>query len=116
MTRLFAGTPFDRPPVCDRCGLLEAACECPPAAPAKTLVPPEKQTVTLRTEKRAKGKVVTVIRGLAAAENDLPALLTKLKNHCGAGGAIDGDVLEVQGDHAQKLKTWFSQQGYKVRG
>ena len=81
----------------------------------KKLVPPEKQTATLAVEKRRKGKVVTVVRGLAAADNDQPALLSRLKSACGAGGTLDGDVLEIQGEHLEHLRTLLSGLGYKVR-
>ena len=81
----------------------------------KKLVPPEKQTATLAVEKRKKGKVVTVVRGLAAADNDQPALLSRLKSACGAGGTLDGDVLEIQGEHLERLRTLLAALGYKVR-
>jgi len=115
MTRLFAGTPFDRPPTCERCGQLESACACQPVVAEKTLIPPEKQTATLRVEKRAKGKLVTVVRGLPAAGNDLPALLTRLKSHCGAGGTLVEEALEIQGDHLTRIKTLLSSLGYRVK-
>src|SRR5258708_7340183 len=114
MTRLFAGTPFDRPPKCDRCGQLESACTCPTVANLKNLTPPEKQTVRLAIEKRKKGKVVTVIRGLTATGNDLPILLGRLKDRCGAGGTLDGDMLEIQGDHLDRLRTLLGEIGYRV--
>ena len=115
MTRLFAGTPFDRPPKCDRCGRLESECQCPPVANAKTTVAPEKQTARLTIERRKKGKVVTVVAGLAAADNDLPALLKQLKNQCGAGGTQAGETLEIQGDHLERLKKLLGEIGYRVR-
>lgn len=115
MTRLFAGTEWDRPPTCERCGALEAECRCPPVAAAKPLLPPEKQTATLAVERRAKGKQVTVIRGLKAEHNDLPALLTKLKSTCGAGGTLDGDTIELQGEHRERLRTVLGQMGYRVK-
>ncbi|MDX1966044.1 MAG: translation initiation factor [Planctomycetaceae bacterium] len=115
MSRLFAGTPFDRPPTCERCSKPLAECGCPPPPVEKSLTPPGKQTAALRTEKRAKGKLVTVVRGLAAADNDLPALLARLKSACGAGGTIDGDVIEIQGDHLTRLKTLLGEAGYRVR-
>lgn len=115
MTRLFAGTPFDRPPTCEQCGKLEAECTCPPPAEPPQLVPPAQQTAVLRVEKRAKGKVVTVIRGLLSAHNDLPALLTRLKNRCGTGGTLDGDAIEIQGDHLARLKTLLAEIGYRIR-
>jgi translation initiation factor 1 len=109
--RLFAGTPFDRPPTCDRCGLVEAECKCPPG-----YLSPEQQIARLAVEKRRKGKVVTVIRGLPAAGNDLPALLTRLKSQCGAGGTIDGDNLEIQGEHVERIHALLTEIGYRVRG
>lgn len=114
MTRLFSGTPFDRPPVCDRCGQLESACTCPPISKPKNLTPPEKQSVRLAIEKRKKEKVVTVIRGLSATGDDLPALLGRLKDRCGAGGTLDGDTLEIQGNHLDRLRILLGEIGYKV--
>jgi translation initiation factor 1 len=112
--RLFAGTPFDRPPTCDLCGLMEADCKGPPLATRR--VPPSQQTARLAMEKRKKGKVVTVVRGLSAAVNDLPALLTRLKSQCGAGGTIDGDNLEIQGDHTDRIRLILAEIGYRVHG
>jgi translation initiation factor 1 len=106
--RLFAGTPYDRPPKCDRCGALEADCTCPPQAAG--------QVARLADEKRKKGKVVTVIRGLPAKANDLPALFTKLKNQCGAGGAIQEDCLEIQGNHLDRIRRALTELGYIVKG
>ncbi|HTI51282.1 MAG TPA: translation initiation factor [Planctomycetaceae bacterium] len=114
--RLFAGTPFDRPPLCDRCEKPETECRCPPLAAVKQVMPPGKQTARLAVEKRKKGKLVTAIRGLSAEENDLPALLTKLKTACGAGGTLDGEALEIQGDHRDRLRTLLAEIGYRVTG
>ena len=47
-------------------------------------------------EKRPGGKVVTVIGNV---EGDADILLSLLKKRCGAGGAVRGDKVEVQGDH-----------------
>lgn len=110
--RLFEGTPFDIPPRCDRCGALQADCNC---APEPTpLTPPEQQTAKLAIEKRKKGKVVTVIRGLPADGNDLPQLLTHLKSACGAGGALKEDALEIQGKHLDRVRDSLRQLGYQV--
>ncbi|MDZ4686886.1 MAG: translation initiation factor [Planctomycetaceae bacterium] len=116
MSRLFSGTAWDRPPTCERCGALTAECACPPVAAEKVLTPPEKQTATLAVERRAKGKQVTVVRGLSADKNDLTALLTRLKSTCGAGGTIDGETLEIQGEHRDRIRTLLGQIGYRVKG
>lgn len=112
--RLFEGTPFDMPPKCDRCGELEEACSCEPEP--VPLIPPDQQTAQLSKEKRKKGKVVTVIRGLPREGNDLPELLTRLKTACGAGGAIKGEDLEIQGSHLERLRSLLIEIGYKVKG
>jgi len=111
--RLFAGTPYDQPPKCDRCGALEVDCTCPPLPAA--LIPPTEQVARLAVEKRKKGKVVTVIRGLPAQNNDLPALLSRLKSHCGAGGTIQEESLEIQGEHVDRIRAVLTELGYRVK-
>ena len=112
--RLFEGTEFDVPPRCERCGELEEDCKCPPEPPAQ--IPPQKQTARLAVEKRKKGKLVTVIRGLPAEGNDLPELLKQLKNQCGAGGTLKEEVLEIQGNHLERLRDALKEIGFRVKG
>jgi translation initiation factor 1 len=112
--RLFEGTQWDRPPRCERCGELEEVCTCPP--PPKVLTPPEKHTARLAVERRKKGKVVTVVRGLPADENDLPGLLGQLKAACGAAGTIKDDEVEIQGEHLERLRGLLAEIVYRVRG
>lgn len=110
--RLFAGTPFDIPPVCERCGKLEQECRCPP--PAAPAVPPSKQTAQVAVEKRKRGKLVTVVRGLVH-DAGLPQLLKTLKDTCGAGGTIKDGTLELQGDHLHRVAGLLSELGYRVK-
>lgn len=115
--RLFEGTPLDRPPRCERCGELESVCTCPPPPPpAPRRLAPEKQTARISVEKRKKGKQVTVVRGLAAAGNDLPELLAQLKTRCGAGGTVKEETLEIQGNHVERIRGALQEIGYRVRG
>ncbi len=111
---LFAGTKWDVPVRCDRCEKLESECTCPPLVEQKVWLDPGKQTARVTLEKRKKGKMVSVIKGLLAKDNDLPQLLTKLKNSCGAGGTIDNDELEIQGDHVTKIQSILKEMGYRV--
>ena len=115
MGRLFAGTPFDRPPMCDRCGQPEIACACPPVVVEPVRIPPGEQTARLRVEKRAKGKVVTVVAGLDPSGNDLGALAATLKSKCGAGGTVKDGVIELQGDHLASAAKALAVVGYQVR-
>jgi translation initiation factor 1 len=115
VTRLFAGTPWDRPPTCDRCGRLESECSCDPLVPEVKRILPEEQTARLTTERRAKGKLVTVITGLAAGSNDLNDLATRLKNACGAGGTVKDGQIELQGDHLRAAERGLQALGYKTK-
>ena len=111
--RLFEGTKWDRPPHCERCGEPEESCVCPPLP--KMLTAPEKQTARLAVEKRKKGKLVTVVRGLSSGGNDLPALLGRLKAACGAGGTLKDELLEIQGNHLERVRDLLTDLGYRVR-
>jgi translation initiation factor 1 len=113
--RLFAGTPWDRPPTCTGCGRLESECACPPPVPEVKRVPSEQQTAKLMTERRAKGKLVTVIAGLDPKDNDLSELATRLKNACGAGGTVKDGQIELQGDHLQAAERALGAIGYKTK-
>jgi translation initiation factor 1 len=115
MQRLFAGTPWDRPPTCERCGKLEAECVCPPLVVERDRVSPESQTARLQIEKRAKGKVVTVVAGLDPEGNDLAGLASTLKSRCGAGGTIKDGQIELQGDRLDAAEAALAHLGYKTR-
>jgi len=110
--RLFEGTTFDIPPTCDRCGKLEKECTCPPEA--KPSVPPDKQTARLAVEKRKRGKEVTVVRGLVD-DASLLALLSQLQSACGAGGTVKDGVIELQGNHLERLEAILRGEGYRVK-
>lgn len=112
--RLLAGTELDRPSRCERCGELDENCQCVPE-PVPRLAP-EKQTARLSKEKRKKGKVVTVIRGLAESGNDLATLLKTLKTAIGTGGTLQEDAIEIQGDQLDRVRETLRKLGYKVNG
>ncbi len=115
MGRLFAGTAWDRPPTCDRCGKPEGECSCPPAVVETVRTPPGTQTARLRMEKRPKGKVVTTVTNLDPEGNDLIALAATLKAKCGTGGTVKDHAIELQGDHLAKAEAALLAIGYKVR-
>ncbi len=83
--------------------------------PDQNLQGAERQTARLRVEKRAKGKLVTVVAGLKPDETDLPGLLVRLKNSCGAGGNLVDELLELQGDHRARIEKLLMDAGYKVK-
>ncbi len=109
---LLAGTKFDRPPHCERCDRLESECKCPPSEPVRLAA--GRQTARISVEKRKHGRVMTVIRGLSAADNDLDALLKQLKNACGAGGTVSDDGIEIQGNQSDRVRAELKKTGYRV--
>lgn len=111
--RLFEGTAFDRPPRCERCNELEGDCKCPPLPVVE--MAPAKQTLRLQVENRKRGKQVVAVRGLKLSEAGLAALLTKLKNSCGAGGTIEDGVIEIQGGQADRVRAALEKLGYRVK-
>ena len=112
--RLFAGTPFDIPPTCDRCNALASECQCAPEPESQPLIPPHKQRARVAVENRKRGKRMTVIRGLDNNSAQLADLLTQLKNHCGGGGTIRDGNLEIQGSHLERVSTALLELGYRV--
>ncbi|QEG24387.1 translation initiation factor [Mariniblastus fucicola] len=112
--RLFEGTQWDVPPRCDRCEELESDCKCPPLPPPANVVDPSNQKLKIRVEKRKRGKIVTVIVGLAN-DDARSGLLKELKNLVGSGGTIRDEDLEIQGDHADTLAKSLLERGYQVR-
>ncbi|MEC7677667.1 MAG: translation initiation factor [Planctomycetota bacterium] len=115
MSRLFAGTPFDLPPTCDRCNQIEENCECQPMEEKPVWLDPAKQQAKVRVDRRKHGRCVTVVWGLHPSETDLKDLLSELKTTCGAGGALKDDNIEIQGDHVDRVTNRLKQIGYRIR-
>jgi len=61
------------------------------------------------------GKGVSVISGLPLAAPDLEALASRLKRLCGAGGAVRDGVIEIQGEHRDRLVAELCRLGYDAK-
>jgi translation initiation factor 1 len=68
-----------------------------------------------RETKGRGGKAVTVVRGLALNPMALEKLAKQLKGACGSGGTVKDGVVEVQGDHCDKVLALLAGQGHKVK-
>ena len=55
------------------------------------------------------------MRGLPLNTEDLLALGKRLRAACGAGGTAKDGVLEVQGDHADKVLALLLAEGHKAK-
>lgn len=79
-------------------------------------LPPNQQNIRIQaTRKGRKGKTVTEITGFQTNEKTLKDLLKKLKATCGCGGTLKEQMIEIQGDHCQKILPILVNLGYKVK-
>lgn len=80
-------------------------------------LPPTEQTIGILREKKGRGgKQVTVLRDFQLTAVDLETLGKQLKKACGTGGTVkEGGVIEIQGDHRDKLAALLQKQGYKTK-
>lgn len=97
---------------CPTCRQPVAACTCKQSKP-----PPKGDGfVRVSREKQGRGgKTVTVVRGLELDADALAAVGKQLRNACGAGGTAKDGVLEVQGDHVERVMAWLTQAGHRVK-
>jgi translation initiation factor 1 len=59
--------------------------------------------------------VVTLVKGLALSDAELTVFAKQLKAACGSGGSVKDGVIEVQGDHVERLMGALQTQGYRVK-
>ena len=79
-------------------------------------LPKGQQVVRVQRTKAGKGgKLVTLIRGLEAAEVELKALLKQLKAVAGTGGTIKDGVIELQGDQVAAAMAALEKDGYRPK-
>jgi translation initiation factor 1 len=76
--------------------------------------PPKPPTVRVGRETAGRGgKGVSTISGIPLPGPQLEALCTTLKKKCGSGGTVKGGVIEIQGDHRDRLVAELLALGYK---
>ena len=62
-----------------------------------------------------KGGAVTTLNGINGTDAELKALAKKLKRLCGSGGTFKNGVIEIQGDHREKIATALGESGFIVK-
>jgi translation initiation factor 1 len=100
--------------LCPGCGKAVAACQCrragAPAAPRGDGI-----VRVARETKGRGGKGVTLVTGLPLEGPALEALAKELKARCGTGGTVRDGVIELQGEHRDRLVEELGRRGYTVR-
>ncbi|MDQ5897754.1 MAG: translation initiation factor 1 [Pseudomonadota bacterium] len=98
--------------ICPGCRQPMAQCTC--GAPVRSGTPDG--VVKVSREKQGRGgKTVTVVRGLGLSGDELTTLAKGLKAACGSGGTAKDGVVEIQGDHVEKVIACLQQRGRTVK-
>jgi translation initiation factor 1 len=88
------------------------------AKSAQYAVDAQKAKDVVRVSRETKGrggKAVTLVTGISLSLNALEALGKQLKTACGSGGTVKDGIIEVQGDHVDRVVTLLLAQGYKAK-
>lgn len=91
--------------ICPKCGLPKELCVCETIAK-------EKQRIVVKTEKRKFSKQITLVEGMDEKEIDLKEVAKKLKSKFACGGTVKGGVIELQGNHQDKVKEELIKLGF----
>jgi len=114
--RLVYSTDGGRVSTCPVCGKPYTQCRCEERTSSQM---PNKKTDgivrVMRDRKHRGGKTVTVITGVPASDEAIASLAQQLKKLCGSGGTVKDGVIEIQGDHCEKVQAKLTELGYKVK-
>ena len=98
--------------MCPGCRRPVADCSC--GQPAKPPAGDGIVRVSRATQGRS-GKGVTLVSGLPLAPAELAALAKQLKALCGCGGTVEAGLIELQGEHRDKLVAHLQKAGWTVK-
>jgi translation initiation factor 1 len=71
--------------------------------------------IRLRLDRRASGRLVTVVTGLPGRPGEVLSLAKILKAAAGAGGTVKGGALELQGDHRDLVEGALLARGLRSK-
>ncbi len=91
--------------ICNTCGLPKELCVCESIAK-------ESLKITVKLEKKKFGKKYTIIEGITDKDIDIKELTKSLKNTFACGGTVKDRIIELQGDHKQKVKETLIKKGF----
>ena len=98
--------------MCPVCRQPTDRCQCSSAKPR----PASDGIVRVSRETKGRaGKGVTLVKGLTLDDAALVALGKQFKTACGSGGTVKDGVIEVQGDHCERVMALLQAQGHKVK-
>ena len=98
--------------LCPGCGQPKASCTCPAHGDRSA---GDGVVRVARETKGRKGKGVTLVTGVPLPPAELAKLGKELKKKCGTGGTVRGAIIEIQGDHRDRLVTELRKRGWAVK-
>jgi len=98
--------------MCPGCVRPVAQCVCGRVAREAAAAGPVR--VGRETQGRG-GKGVTVVSGLSLPPAELEALARALKQACGSGGTVKGAVIEIQGEHRDRVVAELGRRGIAAK-
>lgn len=98
--------------MCPTCRHPLAECIC-----RRNAAPPPSDGIVRvsRETKGRKGKGVTLVKGLALEETALAQLGKALKTLCGSGGTVKDGIIEIQGDHCERVIDYLKKHNWVVK-
>jgi translation initiation factor 1 len=101
--------------VCPGCGWPADNCRCSRKGSDEAV--PARVVARLRVEKAGRGgKSVTVVYDLPRNAAFLRDLARELKQACGAGGTVQDNAVEIQGDSRDRIRDLLLKKGFGVKG
>lgn len=101
--------------MCPDCRQPLAGCLCKQQARALALAKGDGVVRVSRETKGRGGKAVTLVRGLQLDDTGLAALGKQIRTVCGSGGTVKDGVIEVQGDHCDRVLALLVAAGHKAK-
>jgi len=88
--------------ICPRCGLPKEACIC-------VELEKSQQKIKISIMERKFKKKVTIVEGIT---KDIKNVAKKLKEELACGGTVKDNKVELQGDHAKKVREKLIDMGF----
>lgn len=96
--------------LCTICFAPKTKCKCIPLGQSSDGV-----VRVGRSTKGRKGAGVTTVSGVPLKGAELKALAKKLKQKCGSGGTLRDCIIEIQGEHQDRIVEELQKLGWEVK-